>query len=134
MIKKISGWLRARSLLPHATAARGSAAVMAAVAALVTAAITTAEPASAAITVNAPPVGIARTPTEAGYWLAARDGGIFAFGDAGFYGSMGGKALNAPVVGVAATPDGKGYWEVASMAGSSPSAMPGSTAPWAVRR
>jgi hypothetical protein len=42
---------------------------------------------------------------------------IFAFGDALFYGSMGGKPLNAPVVGIAATPDGRGYWEVASDGG-----------------
>ena len=31
-----------------------------------------------------------------GYWLVASDGGIFAFGDAGFYGSTGGIALNQP--------------------------------------
>ena len=90
---------------------------MAVAAALVTTGMTTAGVASAATTVNAPPVGIARTPSGVGYWLAARDGGVFAFGDAGFYGSMGGKPLNAPVVGITATPDGKGYWEVASDGG-----------------
>ena len=52
-----------------------------------------------------------------GYWLAASDGGLFAFGDAGFYGSMGGQPLNKPIVGLTATPDGKGYWEVASDGG-----------------
>ena len=36
----------------------------------------------------------------------ASDGGIFAFGDASFYGSMGGQPLDRPVVGIAATPDG----------------------------
>ena len=66
---------------------------------------------------NAPIVGIAATPDGKGYWEVASDGGIFAFGDAGFYGSMGGKPLNAGVVGIAATPDGKGYWEVASDGG-----------------
>ena len=35
-----------------------------------------------------------------GYWLVAADGGIFTFGDAGFYGSMGGQHLNAPVVDI----------------------------------
>ncbi|MHB8439427.1 MAG: beta strand repeat-containing protein, partial [Acidimicrobiales bacterium] len=55
-------------------------------------------------------------PTS-GYWEAASDGGIFAFGSAGFHGSMGGHALNAPVVGIAAKPDGTGYWEVASDGG-----------------
>ncbi|MDA8400991.1 MAG: hypothetical protein M0008_13290 [Actinomycetota bacterium] len=44
-------------------------------------------------------------------------GGLFAFGDARFYGSMGAKLLNAPIVGIAATPDGAGYWFVASDGG-----------------
>jgi hypothetical protein len=52
-----------------------------------------------------------------GYWLVASDGGIFSFGSAVFYGSMGGQPLNKPIVGIAATPDGKGYWEVASDGG-----------------
>ena len=34
-----------------------------------------------------------------GYWLVARDGGVFSFGDARFFGSMGGVPLNQPVVG-----------------------------------
>ncbi|MDQ3107779.1 MAG: alpha-mannosidase, partial [Actinomycetota bacterium] len=34
--------------------------------------------------------------------LLASDGGIFSFGDAGFFGSAGGAPLNAPVVGLAA--------------------------------
>ncbi len=37
----------------------------------------------------------------AGYWLVASDGGIFAFGEARFYGSTGGIVLNWPVVGMA---------------------------------
>jgi len=57
------------------------------------------------------------TPQPTGYTEAAADGGVFAFGTAGFYGSMGGKPLNAPVVGITATPTGKGYWEVASDGG-----------------
>jgi hypothetical protein len=52
-----------------------------------------------------------------GYWEVASDGGIFSFGTAQFYGSMGGKPLNKPVVGMAATPTGGGYWEVASDGG-----------------
>ncbi len=52
-----------------------------------------------------------------GYWLVASDGGVFSFGDANFYGSMGGKPLNQPIVGMASTPDGKGYWLVASDGG-----------------
>ena len=52
-----------------------------------------------------------------GYWLVGADGGIFAFGNAGFFGSTGGLTLNRPIVGIAATPDGQGYWEVASDGG-----------------
>ncbi|MGC8463936.1 MAG: hypothetical protein ACP5P9_09760, partial [Acidimicrobiales bacterium] len=64
-----------------------------------------------------PIVGMAATPDGGGYWEVAADGGIFAFGDAQFYGSMGGHPLNQPIVGMAATPDGGGYWEVASDGG-----------------
>jgi hypothetical protein len=54
---------------------------------------------------------------EEGYWLAASDGGVFTFGDARFYGSMGGQHLDAPVVGMAGTPTGGGYWLAASDGG-----------------
>jgi hypothetical protein len=47
----------------------------------------------------------------------ASDGGIFAFGDAAFFGSTGSLHLNQPIVGMAATPDGQGYWLVASDGG-----------------
>jgi hypothetical protein len=40
-------------------------------------------------------------PALSGYWEVARDGGIFAFGDAAFSGSMGGQHLNEPIVGMA---------------------------------
>ena len=45
------------------------------------------------------------TPTEdgGGYWLVAADGGVFAFGDAGFHGSTGGVALSRPVVALLGT-------------------------------
>ena len=62
-------------------------------------------------------VGMASTRPRAGYWLVASDGGLFAFGDAGFYGSTGALTLNRPVVGMASTPDGRGYWLVASDGG-----------------
>ncbi len=52
-----------------------------------------------------------------GYYLTARDGGVFTFGDAHFYGSLGAIKLNAPVVGITPTPDGKGYYLVASDGG-----------------
>jgi hypothetical protein len=41
------------------------------------------------------------TGDGAGYWLVASDGGIFAFGDAGFLGSTGAIRLNQPIVGMA---------------------------------
>ncbi len=66
---------------------------------------------------NAPIVGLAPTTDGAGYWMVGSDGGVFASGDAGFYGSTGSLTLNEPVVGMAATPDGKGYWFVASDGG-----------------
>jgi hypothetical protein len=61
--------------------------------------------------------GCASVGTDRGYWLAASDGGVFAFGDAGFFGSMGGQPLARPIVGMAPTPDGRGYWLVASDGG-----------------
>ena len=57
------------------------------------------------------------TSTLPGYWFVASDGGIFSFGDAAFYGSMGGKHLNAPIVGLSSSSDGRGYWFVASDGG-----------------
>ncbi len=50
---------------------------------------------------NKPAVGLAATPDDDGYWIAASDGGIFNYGDAVFGGSMGGVPLNKPVVGIA---------------------------------
>jgi hypothetical protein len=44
--------------------------------------------------------GTTTNPTS-GYWKVASDGGIFTFGDAQFYGSMGGHPLNEPIVGLA---------------------------------
>jgi hypothetical protein len=61
--------------------------------------------------------GTADSYKYGGYWFVASDGGIFAYGDAGFYGSHGGSSLNQPIVGMAATPSGKGYWFVASDGG-----------------
>jgi len=56
-------------------------------------------------------------PDAAGYWLFAADGGVFAYGNATFYGSAGSYSLYAPIVGMAPTPDGKGYWLVAQDGG-----------------
>jgi hypothetical protein len=42
---------------------------------------------------RAPIIGITATPDRKGYWLVGADGGVFAFGDAGFYGSAGASGL-----------------------------------------
>ena len=43
--------------------------------------------------------------------MVARDGGIFSFGNAPFYGSLPGIGLHVTdVVGMAPTPTKKGYW------------------------
>ena len=52
--------------------------------------------------IGAPMVGMTRTADGQGYWMIGRDGGIFNYGDAGFYGSVGGTRLNRPIVGMAA--------------------------------
>ncbi|HEV2991883.1 MAG TPA: phosphatidylserine/phosphatidylglycerophosphate/cardiolipin synthase family protein [Candidatus Angelobacter sp.] len=59
-------------------------------------------------------VGMAATPSGKGYWLVGADGGVFVFGDAGFFGSKGNQSLTSPVVGMAVTPSGKGYWLAAA--------------------
>jgi peptidoglycan/xylan/chitin deacetylase (PgdA/CDA1 family) len=60
---------------------------------------------------------MAGTADGQGYWEVASDGGIFSFGDARFYGSMGGQPLNRPIVGMAGTADGAGYWLAAADGG-----------------
>ena len=60
---------------------------------------------------------MAATPDGGGYWLVASDGGVFAFGDAKYYGSTGAIKLAKPVVSMAATAGGRGYWLVASDGG-----------------
>jgi lysophospholipase L1-like esterase len=62
-------------------------------------------------------VGIASTRSGKGYWLASSDGGVFAIGDARFYGSAGNLRLAQPIVGIAATRSGRGYWLVAADGG-----------------
>ncbi|MHB8320377.1 MAG: fibronectin type III domain-containing protein, partial [Acidimicrobiales bacterium] len=52
-----------------------------------------------------------------GYWQASANGGVFSFGNAQFYGSLGTSPPVAPIVSMAATPDGQGYWLVGSDGG-----------------
>jgi ribosomal protein L24E len=64
---------------------------------------------------NQPVQSLVPTRTGQGYWLVASDGGIFAFGDAAFKGSMGATKLNKPVVGMVRY--GDGYLMVAADGG-----------------
>jgi hypothetical protein len=56
--------------------------------------------------------GMAATPSGGGYWLVGADGGVFAYGDAPFEGSLGADRLTGPIVGMASSHDGQGYWLV----------------------
>ena len=74
-------------------------------------------PQTQGINLSKPISGIASTANGQGYWEVAQDGGVFSFGNAPFYGSMGGKPLNAPMVSIDPLPIGSGnpgggYWEV----------------------
>ena len=71
-------------------------------------------------------VGLAATADGKGYWLVASDGGIFAYGDARFYGSAGGIHLNGPSSGWPPPRTGRatGWWRPTGA--SSPTATPGS--------
>jgi len=62
-------------------------------------------------------VGIAASAGGRGFLLVASDGGVYAYGDARFRGSMGGVPLNRPVVGLAVDEATGGYWEVAADGG-----------------
>jgi len=64
-------------------------------------------------------VGMAATRSGNGYWLVGSDGGVFAFGDATYFGSEGGEHLAKPIVGIASTETGNGYWEVGADEASS---------------
>ncbi len=75
---------------------------------------------------SAPICSIASTSTSNGYWLAAQDGGVFNFGDAGFFGNTytlgltgltGAHPLAKPVVQILPTPTDKGYWLIAADGG-----------------
>ncbi len=70
-----------------------------------------------AVPLNGPVLDSIATPSGKGYYMVASDGGIFAFGDARFFGSMGGAVLNAPVQSLVPDPDRAGYWLVASDGG-----------------
>ena len=67
----------------------------------------------------APLVGVALTADGQGVLEVGSDGGVFAFGDAPFLGSLPslGTRPAAAIVGIAAVPGGGGYWLVGSDGG-----------------
>ncbi len=83
---------------------------------------------------TAPVVGLAAARDSGGYWLAGRDGNVYAFGDAGLRSPVAPTSLPAehvtpahPIVGIVPTPDssggigagtgGLGYWLFSSSGG-----------------
>jgi hypothetical protein len=56
---------------------------------------------------------VAEIGSGQGYWAVAADGGVFTYGDAHFFGSLGRAHLRSPIVGITPTADGKGYWLIA---------------------
>ena len=69
-------------------------------------------------TTTAPaPIVVNPVSSNEGFWLLGRDGGVFSFGTAQFYGSIGNIPLNKQIVGMAAKPDGSGYWFVGADGG-----------------
>lgn len=69
------------------------------------------------LALNAPIIDLVATASDGGYWLLAEDGGVFTFGDAGFFGSTGDLVLDQPVRAMATTATGAGYWFVAADGG-----------------
>src|SRR5260370_18319206 len=53
---------------------------------------------------------MAATLSGHGYWLVASNGGVFPFGDAGDFGSLGNSHVNSPITGIPPTADSLGYW------------------------
>ena len=73
-----------------------------------TTATTTTQTASSSTTGATLPV------SDQSYWLATSDGGIFTFGNARFYGSMGGGSPPYPITAMTMMFSGKGYWMTTS--------------------
>ena len=71
----------------------------------------------AAVPLNGPVLDSIPTASGNGYYMVASDGGIFTFGDAKFYGSMGGQQPQRPGAVARARRRRVGYWLVASDGG-----------------
>lgn len=68
---------------------------------------------------NKPACAIVGTSTNKGYYIFAQDGGVFAYGDAVFHGSLPSLGITPaqPVVDAALTTDNGGYWMVGADGG-----------------
>jgi hypothetical protein len=58
------------------------------------------------------PIETAPVASNEGFWLLGKDGGVFSFGTAKYYGSIGNLGGARQAVSMAADPDGEGYWFV----------------------
>lgn len=67
---------------------------------------------------SATAVGMASTPDGGGYWLVFRDGSVYSFGNAAFFGSLPGLHVTParPVIGLVPSAGG-GYWLIGSDGG-----------------
>ncbi len=62
---------------------------------------------------GAPAIDIEVVARGQGFWILDIAGGVFSFGDAGYFGSipgLGEGVSTAPIVGMASTPTALGYW------------------------
>jgi hypothetical protein len=67
------------------------------------------------VTPTNPVAGMAGTADGKGYVMIGANGGVYAFGDAQYAGSLPGLGISVSnVVGLALSPSGKGYWMVAN--------------------
>jgi cell wall-associated NlpC family hydrolase len=78
-------------------------------------AATTLSAAVVSLTPGSPASADASIP--ASFWLANANGGVWAFGAAGKYGSAGALSLASPIVSITSTPDTAGYWLAAADGG-----------------
>jgi hypothetical protein len=59
---------------------------------------------------TSPMVAMQRTASGHGYWMLRADGAIYAFGDARYYGGVGGCPNYHGARSLLVSPDGGGYW------------------------
>jgi hypothetical protein len=83
---------------------------------------------------NDPVIGMVASSDDQGYLMVGTDGGVFGFGDAPNFGTLGagygGDPANVPpIAGITLTPDGQGYWMLEPDGWSYAFSNPTSTSP-----